>query len=100
MAETKKKSTAKATDTTISSATAEAPQTATAPAQPNPDTGMNIQDLITVAQLIQLGSQRGAWRAEELTTVGTLYTKLIAFLKSVGAISEPQATQANAQETK
>jgi len=97
MAETKKKSTAKATDSTISSAPADTPTSATAQPGAGPDTGMNLQDLITVAQLIQLGSQRGAWRAEELTTVGNLYNKLIAFLKSVGAISEPQA---NAEETK
>ena len=87
MAETKKKSAAKASsaEPAISSAQAQQP----AP-QVNPQTGLTLQDLIVVAQIIQLGSQRGAWRAEELTTVGGLYTKLIAFLDSVGAITKPE----------
>lgn len=56
------------------------------PAAPN----LTLQDLILVAQIIQLTSQRGAYRAEELANVGTLYNKLIAFLDSVGAISKPE----------
>lgn len=48
---------------------------------------INLQDLILVAQIIQLSTQRGAFRAEELQNVGTLYNKLIAFLESTGAIS-------------
>jgi hypothetical protein len=49
--------------------------------------GITLQDLVFVAQLIQLTSQRGAYKAEELAEVGTLYNKLIAFLQSTGAIS-------------
>ena len=55
---------------------------------------LTVQDLITVAQIIQVSSQRGAFRAEELQNVGGLYNKLIAFLESVGAITKPE----NAQE--
>ena len=51
---------------------------------------LTLQDLILVAQIIQLTSQRGAYRAEELANVGTLYNKLIAFLESVGAITKPE----------
>jgi hypothetical protein len=57
------------------------------PAEPAPS--LTIQDLISVAQIIQLTSQRGAYRAEELANVGALYNKLIAFLDSVGAITKP-----------
>ena len=87
MAETKKKSAAKAPSAqpAISSEQAQAPAQ-----QTNPNTGLALQDLVTVAQIIQLGSQRGAWRAEELTAIGSLYTKLIAFLESVGAITKPE----------
>lgn len=68
----------------------------TQPQQPEQATAPNltIQDLITVAQIIQVSSQRGAFRADELQNVGGLYNKLIAFLESVGAISKPE----NAQE--
>lgn len=51
---------------------------------------LTLQDLILVAQIIQLTSQRGAYRAEELQNVGALYNKLIAFLESVGAITKPE----------
>lgn len=56
---------------------------------------LTLQDLVLVAQIIQLGSQRGTFRAEELTAVGTLYTKLIAFLQASGAL-----TPANQEESK
>jgi hypothetical protein len=51
---------------------------------------LTVQDLIIVAQIIQLSSQRGAFRAEELENIGGLYNKLIAFLESVGAITKPE----------
>ena len=52
---------------------------------------LTLQDLITVAQIIQLSSQRGAFRAEELEGIGGLYNKLIAFLQSVGALQPAEA---------
>ena len=57
------------------------------PQQPS----LTLQDLVLVAQIIQTTSQRGAFKADELQNVGTLYNKLIAFLTSVGAISQPSA---------
>jgi len=64
------------------------------PAEATPS--LTLQDLILVAQIIQLTTQRGAYRAEELQNVGALYNKLIAFLDSVGAITKPEnATQEN-----
>lgn len=49
--------------------------------------GLTLQDLVLVAQIIQLTSQRGAFRAEELAQVGGLYNKLVEFLQSTGAIA-------------
>lgn len=56
---------------------------------------LTLQDLVLVAQIIQIGSQRGTFRAEELADVGNLYTKLIAFLQATGAL-----TPAKTEETK
>jgi hypothetical protein len=56
---------------------------------------LTLQDLVLVAQIIQIGSQRGTFRAEELADVGTLYTKLIAFLQATGALAP-----AKTEETK
>ena len=57
---------------------------------------LNLQDLILVAQIIQVSSQRGAFKADELANVGALYNKLIAFLQSTGALtSAPANTEEN-----
>lgn len=58
------------------------------PQQPTPE--LTLQDLILVAQIIQLSSQRGTFKAEELENVGALYNKLIVFLTHAGAISTPE----------
>jgi hypothetical protein len=53
--------------------------------------GLTLQDLVFVAQIIQLTSQRGAYKAEEMAQVGSLYNKLIAFLQSTGALTPAAA---------
>jgi hypothetical protein len=61
-----------------------------APAAPN----LTLQDLTLVVQLLQVGAQRGAWKAEELSTVGALYDKLVVFLTAAGVI-QPKAEAEN-----
>ena len=72
-----------------------------APGQPEAEQqaapSLTLQDLVLVAQIIQLTSTRGAFRAEEMEQVGGLYNKLIAFLQSTGALT-PAATPT--EETK
>lgn len=70
-------------------------QTVQQPAQPAP--GLTLQDLVLVAQIIQLTTQRGAFKAEELADVGGLYNKLVTFLQSTGAIAPAPA---KTEETK
>jgi len=72
--------------TTAPEAPAQAPQPAQQPAP-----SLTLQDLVLVAQIIQLTSQRGAFKAEELADVGGLYNKLIAFLQASGALTPPSA---------
>ena len=59
----------------------------TAAATPN----FGISDLVFTLQLYEACSQRGAFRAEELTNVGAAYDRLRAFLISNGAIPTPGA---------
>lgn len=80
-------------------------QEQTTPEQPadagNP--GLTLQDLVLVVQIIQLSSSRGAFRAEELQTIGALYNKMVTFLESTGALQrakeEQPASEEAAQET-
>lgn len=52
---------------------------------------IGLQDLVLCAQIIQISSQRGAFRAEELANVGNLYNKLVTFLEASGAVSRTPA---------
>jgi len=63
--------------------TPEAPTAeATAPQQPaGPD--LNITDLAAVKSIIDVATQRGAFKAAELESVGKVYNKLSAFLDAV-----------------
>jgi hypothetical protein len=54
--------------------------------QPSKPT-LGVQDLVLIAQIFQLATSRGAWKSEELSTIGGAYDKLIAFLEAAGAVS-------------
>jgi hypothetical protein len=49
--------------------------------------GLNVQDLLLMVKLIHIGTERGAWRTDELTTVGGVFDRLVNFLESVGAVT-------------
>ena len=78
---------------------------ATTPAVEQPETAtvqLQLQDLLLAAQVIQLASQRGAIKAEEMEAVGGLYTRLVQFLQASGALQPAtpatDATEAPAAE--
>ena len=55
--------------------------TATAQAQPQgPD--LNISDLVALKSIVEVASQRGAFKASELEAVGKAFNKRNTFLKS------------------
>jgi len=53
--------------------------------------GISLTDLDRVAQIIDLASQRGAFRGNELQFVGEIYNKLFRFLSAVKAEQEARA---------
>lgn len=63
-------------------------------AQAEPES-INLNDLAMLAQVVELASSRGAFRAEELTAVGKLYDKLRGFLT---AVQEQQQAAQQAEE--
>lgn len=52
-----------------------------APAASPPD--LNISDLVALKSIIEVASQRGAFKAAELEAVGKTFNKLNTFLESV-----------------
>lgn len=51
---------------------------------------LTVQDLITLKSALELGTQRGAWRANELTAVGQVYDRLSAFVASLLPKQDPK----------
>ena len=48
--------------------------------------GLTLQDLKVLAGAVELGAQRGGYRAPEMEVIGATYNKLALFLKA----NEPQ----------
>lgn len=57
---------------------------------------LNINDLGTLKNIIDLASARGAFKPNEMTVVGQTYTRLVAFLDHV---AKQQAAQQETQQT-
>ena len=62
---------------------------------------LSVQDIAAAVQIIDIGSQRGAFRGSELSGVGTLRDRLVAFLNSQGQedpAEEPTPEESEASE--
>jgi hypothetical protein len=55
---------------------------------------LNLNDLAAMRSLIEVVTQRGAFKASELSSVGVLFDKLNSFLEASRA---PQEVQAEAE---
>ena len=65
---------------------------------------LNVQDLQLAASVIDLATQRGAFKANEAKAVGTIYDKITGFIQAVAEQqaklkAEAEAAQAEAQES-
>jgi hypothetical protein len=58
-----------------------APQTEAPAAAQGPD--LNLSDLAALRSIIEVASQRGAFKASEMESVGKVFNKLNTFLESV-----------------
>jgi len=59
----------------------------------NTNTQITISDLAAIKELIDLACTRGAFRGDEMTTVGEVYDKLTGFLNTVIAAAQAEANQ-------
>lgn len=73
-----------------------APEATTAQGESN-NPNLNIQDLVNVLQVIGTCSQRGAFQASELSSVGGLYDRIHAFLVATGALPAQEQESTNDQ---
>lgn len=61
----------------------QAPAAQEAPAAAPASSDLNINDLVALKSIIEVASQRGAFKASELEAVGKTFNKLNTFLESV-----------------
>jgi hypothetical protein len=57
------------------------------------ETNITVTDLIAIRDILNLAAERGAFKAEEMLDVGTVYTKLTKFLEAVVAQAAAQEQQ-------
>jgi hypothetical protein len=60
---------------------------------------LQLSDLLITAQVIQLASQRGAIKPEEMEAVGGAYTRMVKFLQASGALKPASEVETPAQDT-
>lgn len=53
--------------------------------------GLGLADIAFLLQIVEICSQRGAFKADELTSVGTVYDKVKAFI-SANSPAQPAAS--------
>ena len=58
---------------------------------------LGLADLALMANIIQVTSERGAIKANEMTAVGALYSKLVAFVNANAP--QPETTDDDSDET-
>lgn len=57
---------------------------------------LNVQDLQLAASVIDLATQRGAFKGSEAKAVGTIYEKITGFIQSVAEAQAKQQAEADA----
>lgn len=56
---------------------------------------IGLSDLVLMANIIQVTSERGAIKANEMQSVGALYSKLVAFVNANAPVSDNQENTAS-----
>lgn len=55
------------------------------------NTELTVTDLAAIKSIIDIASQRGAFRPPEMVTIGTIYNKLDKFLAAIQKAQTPDA---------
>jgi hypothetical protein len=63
------------------------------------DTNITVTDLVALRNTINLAAERGAFKAEEMLDVGTVYTKLSNFLEAVMEQAQAQEQSADTEQS-
>ena len=78
----------------MTEAVAEQPEVTETPEGMAPES-ISLNDLQVLANIVDLASQRGAFRGNELSQVGTVFDKLTGFLQQVAAAQAAESESAS-----
>jgi hypothetical protein len=95
----KKTTSEKVNDATVAATAQPQVKRPQADAAQQPAADLTIQDLRSIVAIIDIASQRGAFRANEMAAVGVTYNKVNAFLNKV-APQPPADAPAKTEEKK
>lgn len=64
----------------------------------SPETpSIGVQDIVSLLNLVDVASRRGAYHASEMSSVGATFDKIYNFMKATGAISTEQPNQSTSE---
>ena len=66
------------------------------PANDDANPSLTVQDLAAFKTIIDLASQRGAFKPNEMVAIGTVYMRLDKFLDHAQKTQEPSKDEGNA----
>lgn len=69
------------------------------PGQQQEQVGLTVNDLHVMVSIIETCSERGAFEAKEMSSVGMIYNKLVAFLANQAAMAQAAIAQQAAPKT-
>lgn len=58
-----------------------------------PDVGLSVEDLMNALRVINTATERGAFKANELSTVGQVYDKFATFVRASQEEAKAQQPQ-------
>ena len=63
------------------------PMPSVAETKPPETPSIGVQDIVSLLNLVDVASRRGAYHASEMSSVGAVFDKIYNFMKATGAIS-------------
>lgn len=57
----------------------------------NQEINLSVADVAMLKQIIELASERGAFKADELSTIGSVYDRVTQWLDAITTQTEPNS---------
>jgi hypothetical protein len=65
--------------------------------KPSETPSIGVQDIVSLLNLVDVASRRGAYHASEMSSVGAVFDKIYNFMKATGAISTEKTNESTSE---